>query len=534
MFGADRDAPGACAHQGANCDVSTLALSDQPAMHSFLDARHPCNPATCEMPIMNDTSDLSSFRHGSEIVVLIQRAFWILLFVAFPLMVNPFAFREGRSIEDILLLPKLMVLIVAWFLGLAAIGLRFRGISLADVPRLVRLAPIPIKILLVFLAVLAIAGGFADGDPAVVLLGGFGRLDGVLIQIIWYSLALVAFVLALGSAFALESVLRIMVIGALFSSVWISFQVFSIEPLMLLDQHAVATVVPSGPLGHVAVTTGYVAIMLIVYATFVSRTRHSLKPVPLVVIAALMAGVIAAGGRTGLFIILSVWPLVAVASYRDRRVLFRMAILTGAMALGTGAMLVAKPVPQREAHAGRIVQAAEGRDPSFNSRLRFWPAAIRGVTERPFLGAGPSAYSAVFWRYASTEDKVYVVRSHLPEGIEELQVGMSPLVSVRFSGNTEPEIRSLNIDKAHNYLLDLAVASGVVAVVVFALLVVSSAIMMLRSASPIAHAILAGTVAAAIFSMAWFATLVLDPMVWSMIGVGLGAAAQRGATNMVR
>lgn len=459
----------------------------------------------------------------------LHHSFWALLFVAFPLAVSPWAFSSGGSVEAVLLEPKAIVLALALMTGLASVLVSFPNLGLRDLPGTVRRAPPVVKLLLLFLVVLVSGSVFSDGDLAVTLLGGAGRLDGVVLQTAWYSIAVLAYVLSWTKVVRGHRVLGFLLVGGFVTAIWVILQSRGVEPLRLFVQESDLGVLPSGPLGHGAITAGYLAVVLLSYAAFICLDEQ--RRLSLTVLAALSliaVGIMASGGRTGLVMVAVVWSMFALSNLRTRRVLSAVAVVTGTLFAAGILGHITKSTEQQLLYATNLGGVAEGRDASFNSRLSFWPAAVRGIIERPLFGAGPVGFNAIFWRHATVDEKMYVVRAHLSEPVDEIRLGSSSLFQVRFVGDDGFVLRSQVIDKAHNYLLDLAVSSGLPAAILFVALVYLGVSTMYRSTCAVTRGALVSVAAAAIMSMAWFPMLVLDPMVWALFGLGLGTAHVSG------
>lgn len=89
----------------------------------------------------------------------------------------------------------------------------------------------------------------------------------------------------------------------------------------------------------------------------------------------------------------------------------------------------------------------------------------------------------------------------------------------------------LGWDKAHNYMVDLGLTAGIPSVALFLVFLVAGQVALWRSGSPLKEGVAVGWISFMVFGLAWFGTISLDPVIWVLVGAGLGAGVRNLRTS---
>lgn len=461
--------------------------------------------------------------------------FWILLFVVFPLFLDPFAFGKGRSVEYAILIPKALILGITWIVGIIALLSSYPGASFRTVVTGMKRWPFALQMMLVLGIFLLVDSWLVPGDFAVNIIGSSIRFDGFLVQAGWYMLALVAAGLVYAKGGEVRQPLRFLIAGALLSALWALAQTYGFEPVSLFYSGSITYNEDRVAYGPMALT-GLTAIHLAVALTTFIVLQKRLRVFPALIVIVIAAALIATGNRTApaaLILTVGGLALSCLLQQRYRRV--------GVIALYTvvalGALILVQttrsaPVEQLE----RTALLVRGSDTSFQTRVAFWTAGVRGIFDYPLTGLGPNGFNQVFWQHLSREEKLPIIRHDLPDGAKDITLSLRSLLSYRLPEQTSedrPILTTITMDKAHNYLLDMIIASGWPSAILFLSAVGTGIAMMLRSGRREARAIALATCVYLLFGLTWFATLLVDPIVWGLFGVGIGATwAERTAISL--
>ena len=219
---------------------------------------------------------------------------------------------------------------------------------------------------------------------------------------------------------------------------------------------------------------------------------------------------------------------------RSRLALRKLAGLGALLLLGLALALLTTSRAQRQAQA--LASAFAGTDPSFNARPPAWRGGLRLLLANPLFGVGPEGFGYGVWDVVSPDDRAVLIKSTLGSRIDERVLAEGRYsITGNVIANSSPErelgLATLGWDKAHNYLIDLGLTSGVPAVLAFVGFLASALAAMWRSRSLFAKGTAAAAVAFLVFGLAWFPTVSLDPVVWSLVGAGLGFGA-RASSNL--
>lgn len=467
---------------------------------------------------------MKPYQPSSGFVNALHATFWLLMFVVFPLAVNPYAFYSPA--EAYVLLPKAFVLTATCILGIVTLILTYPNASFVSFFQGLRQQPLTVQAWLAFCVFLLLDAFLVPRDLALNLIGSGRRVDGFLVQAAWYALVPIAagLVYARGNS---KQIRVLLLVGAVLSALWALAQSYGFEPAeQFFSEYIRTTFDPNpdniayGPLALTGLTAAYLAVVSTVFLAYVTRFRLLMG----LGIGVLVTAVVATGNRTapaalalaGVFLL--VYSLTR-RHFRRVRTLLLYGVV-GLAVLGAWQMTRSAPLEQLE----RTTNFVQGTDSSFRVRVIFWRAALRGLFDRPFTGYGPNGFSPVFWQHTTEEEQLYIVRTRLPEDATDIRFTGSPIVIYSLPEQEEAIFTTFGIDKAHNYLLDLTIANGFLGTGLFATAVIAGLWLMFRATNRFSKAIALGSCVYLLFGITWFATLQVDPIVWGLFGVGIGDA----------
>jgi O-antigen ligase len=131
--------------------------------------------------------------------------------------------------------------------------------------------------------------------------------------------------------------------------------------------------------------------------------------------------------------------VLIIAAWRQRAVLRRVDWIPGGASLAVGIAIILRSLSSSSEvlnFGKRIASIFQFSGGSGYSRTEIWRAALAAIKDRPFLGSGPDTFRLVFSKYKSVE-------------------------YVRAKGGTS------SADNAHEYLLHLAVGTGIPGALIF-------------------------------------------------------------------
>ena len=476
--------------------------------------------------------------------------FWSLTFIVFPLgrlpdaLVSAFPtsiadFQEEEQVET--LIPKVIVFILMWALGVGLVlwqAKRARGEGVSFSQLLAKLVPRQAQSTFVwlgaFVAALIFASLFSPANLNFGLPLLSNQAESVVIKVLesaWYSLALIAAVLASSRVLPLRIPLALMLSGAVLVGLWTIFEAHGLEPLSLLDPQTLLRTNLLASMGHQAYVAAFIGVALVFWSSW-RLLSGKLRPIDVIAITLLAAALVASGGRAGLLaaiIVLSL--LVGYVFYQHQS--RRAALLLSALVL-----LAGFGVTQTSSHAqfrmGRISAAVHGEDPNVSHRMILWSVATKAILERPLTGYGAYALANVAWPLATSEQADTLMREFLPEPIAKkaLRVGKLAIYTDPDTGNLT--LTAMNPYGVHNYFLDIAFASGLPALLLFMGFLLSCAKLLYEAKTPLALATLLALTTYLLYGMFWFATQNVDPLIWALVGLGIGSVPDAPSHEAVK
>ena len=463
-----------------------------------------------------------------------HRIFWALLFVAFPLIIVPrellslvpgsvMTFPEDGFAE--VLLPKLAVFAVLWGLGARQCYLLWRreGFSVLD-----RAAPLrrPMTWLLLFLTASFVVSLLNPAPLGLSLPLVPSRYESILFKLLenaWYALTLLAATLTASRVLRPTWALHLMASGACLAGGWTLLEAYGIDPLRLVDADARVGINLQATMGHQSYVAAYLAAVLVFWVSWRLLVGR-LRVVDGVVVGWLTAALVASGGRAGLLAAVFTLSVLAAVWWRQRQRSRDLLVLGGIMILAGAAPLLTSPHAQ--VRLGRLGSAVQGQDPATSHRLIFWQVGVKAIWQRPLTGYGIDAFGNAAWFFATPEQADEMLTEFLPRQTAARALRLGNLALYRLPASGTLELQPVKPYRIHNYLLDIAFASGVPVLLLFLAFLASTGWTLYKARTPLSLATLFALATYMIYGLVWFATPNVDTLVWGLVGLGLGSTWQ--------
>lgn len=381
---------------------------------------------------------------------------------------------------------------------------------------------IPILALVIWLL---LSTPFSNLAPWIPALGSQQRMDGTLVQAMWFLLVLVAAGLAATGRVHEHVIRRYALVAALATAVWAFLQGLGLDPLTWLSRAGVYFDIPAGAFGHGALASAFIVFVMLLCWTAWIRQAGGLRSSAIATFV-LGIGVAAAGGRAAIVGLVTGAGILLVLKLRtpaERRLLLTLAL---AAVLGAFTSFAIVPRTQRQAMAAGA--ALTGTGGSVNDRVAAWKGGVRLLAANPIFGVGAEGFLYGVWEHLSPDEAALLIRPALGDimSSERLAYGdyqISGDIIAYTSSDGDFTVARLGWDKAHNYLIDLGLTAGIPAAVFFVLFVILAQVELWRSESMFAQGVAVGWVSFLVFGTAWFGTISLDPAIWALVGAGLGS-----------
>ncbi|WP_027481937.1 O-antigen ligase family protein [Deinococcus pimensis] len=442
----------------------------------------------------------------------LQNVYFVLLFVVHVLILDPFSIRAplppGVAPYMYGLYPKLVTLTATVAVG----GLLLAGAFLRGwrPPRRHRGDLLWGSYGVLTLWVLAAALLRRD-DPFLTFHGPVSRADGVAVQLLWFALAPLTYLVATVRRLDPRAALTALFVGGGINAAWMLVQSLGVEPMSLLND-AIRAAQPSGGLGNRGPASAYVGVLL----TFL--LLNSASPRPLLPVAArvplllLLGAALAAAPTRTTWLVLPALLLVwcAAQGLRSSWTPVRRVLPAAAVALLGFVLFVSLP-----ASRDRTDLVTARTDGSLEYRLLAARVALRVVADEPAIGHGAGGFKTQFWTHATPEEAGAMLRlarvSKEGNSYSQLENGRRVYLALDQIGN----------DKVHNYLADYAVESGLpaaLALVVFLVLALKRA---LDGSGTLAAQLAWALLVYFGCGLTWFAMPTVEPVVWALLGLTL-------------
>ena len=463
-----------------------------------------------------------------------HRTFWALLFVAFPLVIVPkellslipggvLTFPEDGFAE--VLLPKLAVFVTLWGLGARQSYLLWRRHGFGV---MTRAAPLrrPLTWLLLFLTASLVVSLLNPAPLGLSLPLVPSRFESILFRLLenaWYALTFLAATLTASRVLRPSWALHLMALGACLAGGWALLEAYGVDPLRLVDPDARVGINVQATMGHQSYVAAYLAAVLVFWVSW-RLLEDRVRLLDGAILALLTAALVASGGRAGLLaavLTLSVLAALWVWQRRRWRALF---VLGGVMV--TAGLVPLLTSPHAQGRLNRLGTAVQGQDPATSHRLIFWQVGVKAIRERPLTGYGIDAFGNAAWFFATPEQADEMLTEFLPRQTAARALRLGNLALYRLPASGTLELQPVKPYRVHNYLLDIAFASGVPVLLLFLAFLASTGWTLLRARTPLSLATLFALVTYMIYGLVWFATPNVDTLVWGLVGLGLGSTWQ--------
>jgi O-antigen ligase len=453
--------------------------------------------------------------------------FWALLFIAFPLAVTPKTWVDSVPADLVtlpqngfaeVLIPKLLIFGAVWGLGVRLCLVYFRRqLPLGATP-----SPLyaPFCWLALFLAA-SLAVGLSNPSSLGLSLPGFAsRYESVafaLLEAAWYALTMITAGLMASRVLREGVPLHLMALGACGVGFWTLLQAYGVDPLNLPAPGIGVGANVRASLGHQAYVAAFLAVVLVFWTNW-RLLLDRVRALDMMIVALLTASLVASGGRAGLIAALVVLSGLAVTQLRRSP---RQLLLLGGVIM-VASVLTLSTSPHAQGRLQRLSSAVQGDDPATNSRVVFWQLGLRAIAERPLMGYGVDTFGDVAWWFATPKQADALVKELLPREDAGGVLRIGKLALFRKDGKLE--LGTLEPYRIHNYLLDLAFASGVPVTLLFLGFVLSSLHILFRTGTALSWATALALLTYLLYGAVWFATPNVDPLVWGLVGLGLGCS----------
>lgn len=447
------------------------------------------------------------------------------LFVVFPLASRPWA----TTGIDTFYASKAVALGLVWAVVAVAVLANYRSASLRDFARAARR---PFVLVSLLAATWVLTAAWMNSGAAG-LFGSIQRYDGAIFFATW--LTLLPLLGALGAKFETRTpILVYMSIGGVAVGAWALMETYGFQPASLFSSvspNADPRTYGAATLGHRGHVTMFVTFVSLIAAVVVVRNEVDRRTASALGIVAVILAFTAfsTGGRAAWVGFVVGWAGFALvqlmnrylrgdSSHRISRLLVMSAIY---LVIATLAVQIN---PLGQARFDGFRGAVEGSDNSLNSRFVAWRAGLRVVGMNPVVGLGPEKFSTEIWEGLSPAEEQVLYGNYFPRRlVPHVERHGTGLVAYDAS-NDRVEFRAGVFDKAHNYLLDLAILFGLPAVAALILLALSGIGTSLRSDVTSGLAIAAAFIAYFVHGLAWFPTLQLDPILWGTLALFAGTS----------
>ncbi len=420
------------------------------------------------------------------------------------------------------LIPKLFIFAVVWGLGVRLCFAYFRK----PPPSGTTSSPLyaPFCWLALFLAASLVVGLSNPSSLGLSLPGFPSRYESVMFAVLeaaWYALTMIAAGLMASRVLREGVPLHLMACGACGVGLWTLLQAYGVDLPGLTDSGVGVGANVRATLGHQAYVAAFLAVALVFWTCW-RLLLDRLRALDVVIVALLTASLVASGGRAGLLAALIV--LLGLAVTRRRRSPWQLLLVGGVIVFAS--VLTLSTSPHAQGRLQRFSSAVQGDDPATNSRVVFWQLGLRAIAERPLMGYGVDTFGDVAWWFATPRQADALVKELLPreDAGDVLRVGK--LALYHRDGDDGLKFKVLEPYRIHNYLLDIAFASGVPVTLLFLGFVLSSLRLLFQTKTALSIATALALLTYLLYGTVWFATLNVDPLVWGLVGLGLGCSGR--------
>lgn len=394
-------------------------------------------------------------------------------------------------------------------------------------------------LVLVYAAEVLLSAWLSGDDLQYILLGGNGRMDGLL-----YSLSLVVFMLV-GYFLARSAPGRTLVYFYLAASITGLLEVVILVAQRLghdfmgpITRGEAYTDIITGTIGNPGMLGGLLLPIAMLSVGVASSEQFSKQMRYWAATTALVAaaGISLTANKSsfyGLIIVLVVF------------LYFHRKAISMALAVAVVAIMFVAPqaVPNKTTYDHPLIPTA-----SFATRPALWKLslkAIKATPGQPFLGGGPDGLRLAILKKELIEEmlEVYRISEKWPEdrkitSIRPVFSAEDPIRSrayaVTFSDNKLGSLYRANLDKAHNLFLDRALTSGVLSAVIWMILYLFPVFKLFKRGDALSAAIACSLAALFLYYLFWFPVPQVEPVhvgllaiAWALVQAGDAAVGRR-------
>ncbi len=381
------------------------------------------------------------------------------------------------------------------------------------------------------LAVL-VSGMLANDDLTFTLLGGSQRFDGVIYQITLVLIGVFAYQTLKRVPDSISSVLVALVVAGAVQSVLVIVQRAGFDPVGTGVRWK-AFIAPAGSIGHPGMVAGLLLPVALVNVWMLFTPRAWRMKLPLIAGLGLMAlGLSVVSNRSAL-LGLGVALFVMNLRRRDLETLLVSGVLIVVVLFGRGL------IP-----AVNGINVPLGSTSTLETRQMIWPLSWQAVLNtpgQPLIGGGPDAFRLWLLRNAPVDALVRMnaVELSWPKNtrVSSAERVLSPgqpvretQIRVRFDqfGNQKnlEETYSIDLDRAHNFVLDRLVAYGGLSALVWLILYVYPMLhwlnftklrfhlsrLSIKNMHDVHFGLMAALIGLCVYHLTWFPVMQVEPL----------------------
>ncbi len=417
-------------------------------------------------------ADTSSAANTERLEVIIRVLLYGLVVIT-PLVIYPTVLNQALSLKHLFFKQTAVIAAYLYLITLVIFGKKLRATSLG--------IPIIALLILVVISTMLSINVYQSVE------GSFMRYDGLVCFLSCIALFFIA-TQVLNNETKIEIMVRFGVISALLVSVYGIAQSQSFDPFPWAYRMFESTRSAS-TFGNPVILGGYLALMLPLAAACFLRSKDSLeKAFYLIATIAISLCLVTTMSRAAWLAGMLGLTILFIGHAKKQGFSISTAVMPMAIvAIVTVLAILAIGVPMIADKASSMF----GVNESVDSRLLIWESTLKVIPERPLFGFGPDTVGLVLPRYEVAE-----LAKYDPAG---------------------------TLDNVHNAFLQLAVTSGIPAMVVFILIVAMLCFKAYKQlqeeeVSPIKIGLLAGVMAYTLQSLTGITGIATSGFAWLWMG----------------
>lgn len=467
-------------------------------------------------------------------------AFWLLVVALLPFFIYPAhllsSTRAGggdvsAAMQSLSATTASVTPEMAWIFPRVLLVLLFAVPGLLWVRR--RFAPDLYSLLVTVYALAFLLSAVLSHDQLqFILLGSSGRMDGVLYAVGLTVFMLSGYYLSKDYPDMLQLFYLAVSIGGVAETAVVTLQRLGHDPIGPITRGQPYTDIITGTVGNPGMLAGLLLPVTLLSLGVALTPRFSTRMRNWAVAAMLItaAGIAMTGNKSsfyGLILMLVLYVLL-----ERSRPAFLLSVAAVASLLVTPHI-----VPNRTSYSHPLTLTS-----SAATRPALWLLTLKAVAAtpgQPLWGAGPDGLRLTVLRHEKLLTEmmdVYRVAERWPaerriERIEPLYSAKDPIRSrafvVIFSDNPSGQIYRVNVDKAHNMLLDRAVRSGVLAALIWAILYLVPVFRIIGSRNPLLKAAAVSLAGLFLYYLFWFPVPQVEPIHVALVSIAWGISGRR-------